>query len=177
MTPPSPPPRIRFGKTAVRRTSSAQSSSSRLSSSISSRRLSFLAAVQASHPRRRDLSPSSADSGPNFINYKPICCWRAPLERTLPSAGICSAGNSARDGGMEGGENKDIRDSRHRRRHGAARGGTDGGGGVFFSFRGGGSSVLEKFAFFFSPTRTSDGAGLQRQDPKKSLIRFEELRR
>lgn len=153
--PPPPLPRIRFGKTAVRRTSSAPSSSSRLSSSISSRRLSFLAAVQASHPRRRDLSPSSADSGPNFINYKPICCWRAPLERTLPSAGICSAGNSARDGGMEGGENKDIRDSCHGRRHGAARGGTDGGGGRGgFFLRGGGGSVLEKFTFFFPLTRT-----------------------
>lgn len=120
----------------------APSCFSRLSSSISSRRLSFLAAAQASHPRRRDPSPSSADSGPNFINYKPICCWRAPLERTLPSAGICSAGNSARDGGMEGGENKDIRDSRHGRRHVAARGGTDGGRAFFLIY------VFEKFTFF-----------------------------
>lgn len=123
----------------------APSCFSRLSSSISSRRLSFLAAAQASHPRRRDPSPSSADSGPNFINYKPICCWRAPLERTLPSAGICSAGNSARDGGMEGGENKDIRDSRHGRRHGAARGGTDGGRAFFFFLL----YVFEKFSYFF----------------------------
>lgn len=63
----------------------------------------------------------------------------APLERSLPSAGICSAEKQGGMEGMEGGERKDISDSRHGWRE--QTGGKEVVGGGF-----------EKFVFFFSDT-------------------------
>lgn len=51
--------------------------------------------------------------------------------------------NSARDGGMEGGENKDIYDSRHGQSMVLCWGGTDGGKGLWGWLVG-----FKKFMFF-----------------------------
>lgn len=47
---------------------------------------------------------SSADSGPNFINYKPICCWQ-PLWRGLYPA-LASVQHKHSEGWRDGGRRK-----------------------------------------------------------------------